>query len=444
METWDVIVAGAGVAGLTAAEQLGKAGLKVLVLEARDRVGGRISTLPGLTSEHGIELGAEFVHGKPPELDRYLHTHGLRLREADGQSYCSGNTSPERCEGLDFGILDKLNQMSPTDFPDETFEQTLATRFAGFSEEKKEWASRFVQGFHAADPSRISTHSIMIDGKAEEQTEGDRAFHVVGGYSKVVETLCRNLSSTVKVTIKAAVQSVNWKQGGVRVQAAIGGNDCFEYAARALVISLPVGVLQQGPGSAGAVEFDPALDEKQNALASVAMGPVVRMVLQFNSIFWEDSQLLRSRTLKNLHFLFAQDTVFPTYWTANPVRLPLLVAWAAGPLADAKRGQTKDQLETEALKALSRILAIPEDALHQRFLRSYFNDWQEDRFSRGAYSYVLAGGVARQKDLARPVQATLFFAGEATQSDGHRATVHGAFASGTRAAREVLSVLHGS
>src|ERR1700722_9189119 len=134
MEAWDVIVAGAGVAGLTAAEQLGKAGLKVLVLEARDRVGGRILTLPGLTPEHGIELGAEFVHGKPPEFDKYIRTHGLRLREADGQSYCSGKSDLERCEGLDFGILDERTRMRATALPDGPFEQALATRFAGFSE----------------------------------------------------------------------------------------------------------------------------------------------------------------------------------------------------------------------------------------------------------------------------------------------------------------------
>lgn len=130
MKTWDVIVAGASVAGLTAAEQLGKAGLKVLVLEARDRVEGRILTLPGLTSEHGIELGAEFVHGKPPEFDQYLRTHGLRLCEADGQSYRLDDGGLERCESLDSTILDRLNKMDPTDFPDEAFERTLASRFA--------------------------------------------------------------------------------------------------------------------------------------------------------------------------------------------------------------------------------------------------------------------------------------------------------------------------
>jgi monoamine oxidase len=441
MEDWDVIIAGAGIAGLAAAERLGKAGLKVLLLEARDRVGGRILTLPGLTPEHGIELGAEFVHGKPPEFDDYLDDHELRLRETEGLSYCIDGyrLGVNRCEGPDSSILTKLNKMTPADFPDETFEATLASRFAAYPQEAKDWARRFVQGFHAGDTTRISTHSIIIDGRAEEQTDGDRGFHVVGGYSKVVDALCRDLSSTVKVLTSAIVQTVNWGENGIRVRAALTAEGHTEFAARALILTLPVGVLRQEPPSPGAVAFDPPLVEKRKALRSLAMGAVVRIALQFDSMFWEDRQLITKGTLQGLHFLFTNDKAFPTYWTANPLRLPLLIAWAAGPFADAKRGHDKRQLEEEALNSLARVLGIREAVLRERFVRSYFHDWQADSFSRGAYSYVLAGGMQDQKDLARPLRDTLFFAGEATQSDGHRATVHGAFASGVRAAAEVLT-----
>jgi monoamine oxidase len=169
------------------------------------------------------------------------------------------------------------------------------------------------------------------------------------------------------------------------------------------------------------------------------MGPVVRMVLQFDSMFWEDSSVMGGRTLKDLHFLFTRDQVFPTFWTAMPLRLPLLTAWAAGPLAEGKRQLTQHQIRNEALAALSRILSISKDMLAAKCIRSYYHDWQCDPFSRGAYSYVLAGGMLAQEDLARPLGRKLFFAGEATQSDGHHATVHGAFASGVRAAEQVLS-----
>ena len=150
------------------------------------------------------------------------------------------------------------------------------------------------------------------------------------------------------------------------------------------------------------------------------------------------AQRLSPRTLPDLHFLFTGDPVFPTWWSAMPLRVPVLVAWAGGPFAEAKFGLSQPQIEAQALAALARILSLPEAALRTRLVRSWFHDWQSDPFSRGAYSYVLSGGMSAQDDLARPLRNRLFFAGEATQSDGHHATVHGAFASGRRVAGEVL------
>ena len=168
MSTCDVIVAGAGIAGLAAAERLSQAGLKVLLLEARERIGGRILTLPGLTPEHGIELGAEFVHGKPREFDHYLSQRGLRLRATEGQNYCAGENGLRDCEDPGSGLFESLYSLDPEGFPDESFEQALQSKFQTVPENQKSWARRFVEGFHAADPARISTHSIIIDGRAEE------------------------------------------------------------------------------------------------------------------------------------------------------------------------------------------------------------------------------------------------------------------------------------
>ena len=442
MQTWDVIVAGAGMAGLAAAERLGQAGLKVLVLEARDRVGGRILTLPGLTPEHGIELGAEFVHGKPKEFDEYLAIQGLILRETDGQNYCSSENRLAACEDPGWDVFDKLYRLDPNHFPDESFQETLQSRFGKLPEKQKAWALRFVEGFHAADPARISTHSVIIDGHAEEETEGDRGFHVVGGYKRVIETIVQNMSDRVMVRTGSVIDSVSWGPGSVRVQVPMEGSEPVEYTAQKLVVTLPVSILQLQPPTDGAVRFDPPLAEKQDALASMTMGPVARIVLQFDSLFWENPPTAGTKALPDMHFLFSDDSVFPTFWTAMPLRLPALVAWSAGPFADAKRGLPHQQLEAEALSALSRTMDAPVDILREKLVKSHFHDWQSDPFSRGAYSYVLTGGVPAQKTLAVPLGNTLFFAGEATQSDGHRATVHGAFSSGRRAADEVLQRGH--
>ena len=441
MEPWDVIVAGAGIAGLTAAAELGRAGLKVLVLEARDRIGGRIFTLPGLTPDNAIELGPEFVHGKPKQFDDYLLAHGLKYYETAGENYCLEEAQWERCDEPSSGIFERLYQLDPGSFPDETFDQTLQTRFAGAPRDEKEWARRFVHGFHAADSSRISTHSIIIDGRAEEETEGDRSFHVTGGYIRVIESLRREFSESVSIRTGTIIESVRWGEQPIRIQARATQGEPLEFSASRLLVTLPLGVLQQKPPTPGAVAFYPPLTEKEDALSCVAMGPVVRLVLQFDSLFWEDRAVTGHKPLKDLHFLFSRDHVFPTFWSAMPQRLPVLVAWSAGPSAETKRGLQQHQLEAEAIGALARILSLTEAVVQQRFVRSFFHDWQADPFSRGAYSYVLAGGVSAQKKLAEPLQSKLFFAGEATQSDGHRATVHGAFASGLRAAAEILDML---
>ncbi len=440
MNEYDIIVLGAGVAGLAAAEALGKTGLSVAILEARDRVGGRIHSLADLAPEYAIELGAEFVHGKPKQFDDYLRRQDLQLYETSGVSYCVGAQGLEPCGGLDLDLFGELDKMNVDDFPDESFDATLQRRFADAPEEEKRWARAFVKGFHAADPERISTHSIIRDGRAEEETEGMRGFHIVGGYSRLVETLCAGLGGDVELLPGTTVTSVDWSSDRVVVQAQRNSGEVPEYVAPAVVVTLPLGVLQQRPPALGAVRFEPELVEKRNALNKLVMGPAIRLTMQFDSMFWEDPAVMGTSPLRDLHFLFTSDQVFPTFWSAMPLKIPVLVAWAAGPFAEAKLGRSQAEIESEAVAALARILSLQEAVPRGKLVRSYFHDWQADPLSRGAYSYVLAGGMREQGELARSVRNRLFFAGEATQSDGHHATVHGAFASGRRAAGEVLTL----
>ncbi len=130
MDRWDVIVAGAGMAGLAAAAELGKTGLKVLVLEARSRIGGRILTLAGLTPEHAIEQGAESVHGKPKLFDDYLDSHGLKTYGTAGEKYCLEKGRLDACDEPSSGIFEELYKLDLEKFADETFDETLQTRFA--------------------------------------------------------------------------------------------------------------------------------------------------------------------------------------------------------------------------------------------------------------------------------------------------------------------------
>jgi monoamine oxidase len=145
--------------------------------------------------------------------------------------------------------------------------------------------------------------------------------------------------------------------------------------------------------------------------------------------------------LDTLSFLHTPDGDFRVWWTAYPVRAPLLVAWAGGPRARALAGLTRAEIERRACAALARHTGLTARRIRAMVRRTWMHDWQQDPFARGAYSYPLVGGVDAPAVLARPVTRTIFFAGEATDVEGATGTVHGAIASGRRAARQVQRAL---
>jgi monoamine oxidase len=191
-----------------------------------------------------------------------------------------------------------------------------------------------------------------------------------------------------------------------------------------------------------AVRFSPKLPEKEDAANALEMGNAFRIVLRFRERFWEKLDLPDKRgnaNLWDLGFLHSRDEKIPTWWTQLPVRTPLLVGWAGGPVADQLCSMGRDELISVAIESLSNILRIGRDRILDQFVKAHFHNWADDPFSRGAYSYVPVNGLAVQRKLAEPVAGTLFFAGEATNTEGHLGTVHGAIATGYRAAREILA-----
>jgi monoamine oxidase len=162
-------------------------------------------------------------------------------------------------------------------------------------------------------------------------------------------------------------------------------------------------------------------------------------VLVFRRRFWD--RLVRGgKGLSAASFLFSDDERFPTWWSSLPARAPMLTAWVAGPRAEIGASANAALLR-RALDALTDLLDIDPARLRTELVSWHAHDWTRDPHSRGAYSYVPVGGLDAPRALAEPVRGTLFFAGEATDTSGHTGTVHGAIASGQRAAREVLATL---
>ena len=432
-----MIVVGAGAAGLAAATELAASGLAVVMLEARDRIGGRIFTLNDSQLPSPIELGAEFIHGRPPEIWELLRKHKVPITEVDGDNWCVRDGHLSACDF--FSEVDDILQRMDDRAPDQSFLDFLQRCCPEASAEAKQHALSYVMGFNAADPAQVGVHWLVKEMRAEEEIDGERAFRARNGYSALLKIFHDRLTKlNVRLGLNTAVERVTWSPGDACVEAISEGQP-IRFRGRCLLLTVPLGVLQTPVGERGAIEFRPPLPEgKLQALAGLEMGKVVRIVLHFRERFWEQLQpeATRGKTLADMSFLFSQDDWFPTWWTTMPHRLPLITGWA--PFRCAERLMSENgSVIARSLQTLSGLLNVSLRKLEDLLEGAYFHDWQNDPYSRGAYSYAKVGGAHASDILSQPVQDTLFFAGEATDLTGNTGTVHGAMASGQRAAAEI-------
>jgi monoamine oxidase len=207
-----------------------------------------------------------------------------------------------------------------------------------------------------------------------------------------------------------------------------------------VIITVPLGVLQ-ATDVESAIAFTPEVDDTRRAAGLLAMGTVVRVVLLVREPFWEARSVRRKsggRSLAELSFLHSTDEDVPVWWTAAPVRAPLLVGWVGGPKATRLLETAGGDIEGRAVGAIARQFGMRRATVSSLVEQCWHHDWEHDPFTRGAYSYALVGGSRAARRLARPVADTLFFAGEAADTEGRTGTVHGAIGTGYRAAGEVL------
>jgi monoamine oxidase len=443
----DVIVVGAGAAGLAAAVELGRAGLSTTILEARDRIGGRMFTQIDPVTGHPVEFGAEFVHGLPPEIWRPLRARDVAIKEVSGEPWCFENLGLAPCNF--FGQIDEVLAGMDGKSPDESFLSFLDRHYPqaeinGKNRALRRRALSYITGFNAADPGRVGVHWLSKGMRAEKRIEGGCAFRSENGYQDLLKIFRDELVETKAVVrTETRVDEVEWAAGHARVSAHQAGEPC-RLASRRLLVTLPLGVLRARPDDVGAVRFTPQLPQpKLDALCRLEMGKVVRVTLRFRERFW-DTITPRNHapaTLSEMGFLFSEDEWFPTWWTTMPDRFPILVGWSPAHCAEKLAGQSRSVVIERGLKTLSRLLGVEPARLAELMDAAYFHDWQADPFSRGAYSYGAAGSDGAQEALGEPLKNTIFFAGEATDTSGHNGTVHGAISSGRRAAKEILKGL---
>ena len=437
-----VIVVGAGVAGLAAACQLGRAGFAVQILEGRDRIGGRVLTHIDPGCDCPIEFGAEFIHGKPPEIWELLRKAKADITEVEGEAWCveQGRLTP--CgfwQDVD-KILEKMrDRKADESFAD--FLQRSGSRKTKATQRAKQRAVDYVSGFNAADPALVGVHWLVQGMRAEEKIQGDRAFRACHGYKDLLDLFRQELQThNIAVQLSTVVERVRWKPKSVEIKIRDQrGKSTIE--ASQILITLPLSLLKASLGQAGVIHFVPELPpDKKIALDRLEMGKVIRVSLRFREPFWQAIKPASSKkSLSDMSFLLSQDEWFPTWWTAHPLNWPIITGWAPFRAGERLSGKSRSFVEDHALQTLSGLLHVTQSELENMLEGAHFHDWQSDPFSLGAYSYGKVGADGAQQALAQPIENTLFFAGEATDITGHNGTVHGAIASGYRAASQILS-----
>lgn len=422
----DVIVIGAGAAGLYTANLLAGAGKKIALLEARDRLGGRILTLRSNLSTGPIELGAEFIHGLPPVTWNLFRQAGLRACDVKDSHLQLRNGKLVENRHFWDEIEKVMGRLPRTGSRDISFAAFL-NRQTDLPSSMRKRARMFVEGFDAADTLSAGARGLAEAEKASAKIQGDRLFRPVNGYGALVDWLAARIAAQdIEMHLNCIVKRIEWSRSGCSVMAAVGEKP-IALTARRAVITLPLGVLQHGD-----VEFAPTVPGLAQALVGLKMGPVIKVILQFENPFWE-----KIGGLESLGFMHGPGLPLPTWWTQLPIHDTTLTAWAGGPAASAITGAGEDHILDQAIKSLSKFFHVSPNQLRKRLTAGYVHDWPADPFARGAYSYVAVNGVSAAARFGKLGQGVLFFAGEHTHS-GFSGTVAGALESAERTADQIL------
>jgi monoamine oxidase len=421
----DVLIIGAGAAGLAAARSLVDAGVDVTVLEARDRIGGRAWTSYELAS-HPIELGAEFIHGENVATWQYIKRFGLttidptpflNVRALIGdRMLVQGDYLREPNALLVWRMHALAEERAKLGLPDASVTDAARASQSFFDREPTDidmrlWTSQVAQ-YYGADLDELGTGGLL-----EATYDGDGTllqFRVVEGYS----ALWAKLAEGIDVRLSTPVERIEWSADGA---AVIANGETFE--AKKVIVTLPLALLKEN-----AIAFAPALPaEKLAAITALGAGFTAKVVLRFDEAFWPAEA--------SFMFTTGDSQLFWRPGIGRPDEQPVLTAFFGGRAVRTFR--ESGDASALALKDLERMFGMK---LGARLQQASFIDWPADPWARMGYSFMPAGATGMRDVLAEPLEATLYFAGEATNRV-RPATVHGAIESGLRAAREVSPAL---
>jgi monoamine oxidase len=413
----EVIIIGAGVAGLSAAQCLRQAGLSPLVLEARPRSGGRVWTdrCRGI-----VEFGAEFIHGQNAVTWEIVTNAGLTTIPWPPAELA------DTYEAYPFASQGAWLPPNPVFAEKTQYLYSLVEAYEGPVQSAADFiasltspadlAAKFALNrlacVEGADVARLNVQALGNERRLENAGWG-ADFHIRDGYDLVVTALAHG----VDISLNTAVTEIHWNEAGATLFLSNGSS----LEARYVILTVSLGVLQ-----ADAITFQPALPTtKQQAIQSLAMGPVAKLALWFERPFWSPFVYLST------------DGMIMIWWPVYSEQGAVLMGYVGGPatLELTKLGQAG-----AVQQGLTELKCLFGPVVAQNYLKGFLVDWPGDPWTRGGYTYTPLGAGNARFELAQPLANTLFFAGEATSTNGHIATVHGAIETGRRAADEILAL----
>ncbi|MGC3946491.1 MAG: NAD(P)/FAD-dependent oxidoreductase [Chryseolinea sp.] len=415
-----VIIVGAGICGLSIARKLLERGKLVTLVEARDRIGGRIHTLHGPFSRP-TEQGAEFVHGQQPITMGLLKEAGGHEIKRSGIHYRLADDVLQEGDVMDEQwntFFTKLGALKS----DVTLESFLQQHFSGAEfDNLRRGVKGFAEGFDIADTQRVSALALREEWS---HTDEEDQHHVKGGYQILIDFLEKKIREHGGVIhLSTPVQSIKWKSGNVTVVASgriIDGDE--------VVITVPLGVLQHGD-----ITFDPPIQRHQKAIDSMGYGGVIKFLFEFKVKFWETSP----RSLRNASFIFS-DAEVPTWWTQHPESSTLITGWLGGP-STLKTDDDTNKLFDKAVRSLEYITNCSAGEIRSQLKHWHIVNWVSDPFSRGAYSFPTIETKRAVSFLSLPIDNTIHFGGEAIYDGSSGGTVEAALASAEIVAEKLLA-----
>lgn len=420
-----ILVIGAGMAGLAAAKMLHYQGHDVRIIEARNRIGGRIWTSTQWP-DAPLDLGASWIHGvrNNPLTDLADEVQARRVitrydsamtYNTDGRALSSAEH--DRLDQLKKQVLKTLKQAQNGD-DDVSIREAIEPLLQGLdrSSERYRWINFILNGTIEQEYSGSAANlSAYWYDKGRELGGGDVLF--AQGFSAITESL----ASGLQIELDQQVQRIEWGRSPVRVITQRS-----EFVADRVVVTLPLGVLK-----AQAVQFLPELPQpKQESIAKLGMGVLNKCYLRFPRAFWPED-------VDWLEYIPANHGEW-TEWV-NFTRVadqPILLGFNAADQGRAIEAWSDAQIVASAMETLRTLFGadIPEP------IEAQMTRWASDPFALGSYSYHAVGSTPNMRRvLAAPLDQALFFAGEASHGT-FSGTAHGAYLSGLRAARQILAI----